>query len=300
MKKLIIIIVIPFCITYPAIAQHVELDALGYLSNEYLDSKKISDYKIFLYRLENKKLTTEEKLLYNYYACICPFLEIKLKDNAPVAENKVRDYVNSKTISALAKGCSELLEYEKKSGSKNETENISKLILHSNSLLQYAAASYVRDNMFTEALIVMQAIQILQSKGNAPPNITDAEMFYYYASAQIKNKETELAENCFYQAIKIDPQYFDAYYDLARLKIDRDIDYHKQMTQLDKLSWTEENHKAYNVLKSAIAKNRNAVVPILEKVLELKPNEELIKKTLLSLYEGLQMTEKYSALKNKI
>lgn len=301
MKINYFIIAILFCLSYPTMAQNSELDALGYLSTENLNDSKINDYDIFLLRLKkNKNLNTEERLLYNYYSSIRPFLEINSSGKAPIAENKIRDYVNHTTISALAKGCTELLDYEKKSGSQNKTDAITKFILHSNSLLQYTAISYVKENMYAEALTVIRAINMLLSKTSVPHPFTDAEMFFYYAAAQVENKERELAEKCFYQAIEINPHFFDAYYELARLKIAIEIDYYGQMTQLDKVAFTKENQDAYEVLETALLKNRNAVVPILEKALVLKPDDNYIKTSLLSFYEALQMTDKYTALKNKI
>jgi thioredoxin-like negative regulator of GroEL len=69
---------------------------------------------------------------------------------------------------------------------------------------------------------------------------------------------------------------------------------------MNKLGTSEKENKRYEVLKSDRAKNFNSILPYLEKAVEVRPEDEAAKKTLLSVYNALEMTDKYKALKAKM
>jgi tetratricopeptide (TPR) repeat protein len=107
----------------------------------------------------------------------------------------------------------------------------------------------------------------------------------------------EIAETYYRKAIEIDANYFNAYLNLAELKLRGD---QKYVDEINKLGTSEKELKRYEVLKAERNKNFLTVLPLLEKAYELKPNDEPAKKTLLSVYNALEMTDKYKALKAKM
>jgi thioredoxin-like negative regulator of GroEL len=69
---------------------------------------------------------------------------------------------------------------------------------------------------------------------------------------------------------------------------------------MNKLGASEKDNKRYEFLKAEREKNFKVVLPFLEKAYELDPSNEAAKKTLLSVYNALEMTDKYKALKAKM
>jgi tetratricopeptide (TPR) repeat protein len=110
------------------------------------------------------------------------------------------------------------------------------------------------------------------------------------------NKIAE-SEKYYLKAIELKPDYFDAYLNLSEVKLRAD---EKFVEEMNKLGVTEKDNKRYEVLKAEREKNFKSVLPYLEKAVELKPENEPALKTLLSVYNALEMTAKYKALKAKI
>ena len=107
----------------------------------------------------------------------------------------------------------------------------------------------------------------------------------------------EEAEKHYKRSIEIDPNYFDSYLNLAELKMRSD---EKFVTEINKLGTSDKELKKYEVLKAERAKNFMTILPFLEKAVELKPENIDAKKALLSVYNALEMTDKYKALKAKL
>ena len=105
------------------------------------------------------------------------------------------------------------------------------------------------------------------------------------------------AEKYYKKAIEIKPDYVDAYINLAELKLRAD---EKLVTEMNKLGTSDKDNKRYEVIKTERNNNFKSVLPYLEKAVELKPDNEPAKKTLLSVYNALEMTDKYKALKAKM
>ena len=104
------------------------------------------------------------------------------------------------------------------------------------------------------------------------------------------------AEKYYKKALELDPNYFNANLNLAELKLRVD---EKYVTEMNKLGTSEKDNKRYEVIKAEREKNFKSVLPYLEKAVELKGNDAAANKTLLSVYNALEMTEKYKALKAK-
>jgi len=106
----------------------------------------------------------------------------------------------------------------------------------------------------------------------------------------------EQAEKYYIRALELDPTYFDALINLSELRLRADA---KIVDQMNKLGNSEKDNKRYEVLKAEREKNFKFLLPYLEKAVELKSDDEAVKKTLLSVYNALEMTDKAKALKAK-
>jgi tetratricopeptide (TPR) repeat protein len=127
------------------------------------------------------------------------------------------------------------------------------------------------------------------------PNNADLVFNLGVISANAKNLEE--AEKHYKRAIEINPNYFNAYINLAELRLRAD---EKWVTELNKLGTSEKDNKRYEVIKKLREDNFKVIQPYLEKAVELEPTNDPAKRTLLSVYNALEMTDKYKALKAKL
>lgn len=93
------------------------------------------------------------------------------------------------------------------------------------------------------------------------------------------------AEKYYRRAIEIDPQYFNAYLNLSELLLRSDGNFVKEM---NKLGNSEKDNKRYDVLKAERAKNLNKVITVLEKALQIEPNNADAKASLESVRNALK------------
>jgi tetratricopeptide (TPR) repeat protein len=107
----------------------------------------------------------------------------------------------------------------------------------------------------------------------------------------------EDAKKHYLRAIEIKPDYFNAYLNLSELILRGDD---KFVEEMNNLTTSEKDNKRYAALKAEREKNFNSVLPYLEKAVQLDPTSEPAKRTLLSVYNALEMTDKYKALKAKM
>jgi tetratricopeptide (TPR) repeat protein len=157
------------------------------------------------------------------------------------------------------------------------------------SLILTEADLYLKVNDFeTYTKLVNQAL------ANDPNNV---DLVYNLGVISANaNKITE-AENYYRKALEINPNYFNANLNLAELKLRTD---EKFVAEMNKLGASEKDNKRYEFLKAEREKTFKVVLPFLEKAYELDPSNEAAKKTLLSVYNALEMTDKYKALKAKM
>lgn len=99
------------------------------------------------------------------------------------------------------------------------------------------------------------------------------------------------------KVIEIDPSYFNAYLNLSEVMLRGD---EKYVDEMNKLSTSEKDNKRYAVIKAEREKNFQVILPYLEKAAELKPDSEPALKTLMGVYNALEMTDKYKAIKAKL
>lgn len=110
------------------------------------------------------------------------------------------------------------------------------------------------------------------------------------------NKYDE-AEKYYKRAIEIDANYYNAYLNLAELKLRADKGL---VDQMKKLGTSDADNKKFDELRAKQIANYKEVLPYLEKGVELQPQDDAVKRTLLGVYQALEMTDKYKALKAKL
>jgi tetratricopeptide (TPR) repeat protein len=156
-------------------------------------------------------------------------------------------------------------------------------------LMLSEAEIYLKEKDFDNyTKIVNQALQ-------SDPNNVDLVFNLGVISAD-SNKITE-AENYYRKAIQMDPAYFNAYLNLAELKLRTDKEY---VDEMKKLGTSDKDNKRFDELRTKQLANYNSVLPFLEKAVELKPDNEPAVNTLLGVYKALDLNDKYKALKAKL
>jgi tetratricopeptide (TPR) repeat protein len=113
-------------------------------------------------------------------------------------------------------------------------------------------------------------------------------------SANANNNEE--AEKYYLKVIEIDPEYANAYLNLAALKLEAE---RPIIDEMNTLGTSDKDTKRYNVLKAQREAIFKGVIPYLKKAHELSPENEDIKKTLIGVYSALEMTAEAKALKAK-
>ncbi len=125
---------------------------------------------------------------------------------------------------------------------------------------------------------------------------TNVDLVYNLGVISTNANKLEDAEKYYRRAIELDANYFNALLNLSELLLRSD---EKFVTEMNKLGTSEKDNKRYEVIKAERNKNFKSMLPFLEKAVELKSDNDAAKKTLLSVYNALEMTDKYKALKAK-
>ncbi len=124
-------------------------------------------------------------------------------------------------------------------------------------------------------------------------NPNDADLLYNLGVISGKTNMVE-AEKYYLKAISIDPNYLNAYLNLAILKLDGEKSI---IAQMNKLGTTPADNKKYEVLKVQRFNIFKSAIPYLEKCVELDPKNYEAAKTLMNVYNALEITDKAKALK---
>lgn len=127
-------------------------------------------------------------------------------------------------------------------------------------------------------------------------NPNNVDLVYNLGVVSGNANKLDDAEKYYRRAIELDPNYFNALLNLSELLLRAD---EKFVNEMNKLGTSDKDNKRYEVIKAERNKNFKAMLPYLEKAFELKPDNDAAKKTLLSVYNALEMTDKYKALKAK-
>lgn len=128
-------------------------------------------------------------------------------------------------------------------------------------------------------------------------NQNDVDLVYNLGVLSAKAKNTTDAENFYLKAITLNPKYINAYINLSFLKLDEVETINEEM---DKLGTSPGEMKKYETLKGKRDNVYKKAIPYLQKVIEINPEDEDTSKSLLSVYNALEMTAEYKELKAKL
>lgn len=125
----------------------------------------------------------------------------------------------------------------------------------------------------------------------------NADLIYNLGVISTNANKLDEAEKYYKKALEVNPNYFNALLNLSELKLRAD---EKLVTEMNKLGTSDKDNKRYEAIKAERDRNFKSALPYLEKAVELQGDNEAAKKTLLSVYNALEMTDKYKALKAKM
>jgi Flp pilus assembly protein TadD len=128
-------------------------------------------------------------------------------------------------------------------------------------------------------------------------NPNNADLVFNLGVICYNNKELADAEKYYLKAIEIDSNYINAYLNLAILKLDAEkilID------KMNKLGDSAPEMKKYNVLKKQREDVYKSAIPYLKKVVELDPQNVEAIKTLVGVYNAIEMFDEAKALKAQL
>lgn len=128
-------------------------------------------------------------------------------------------------------------------------------------------------------------------------NPNNADLVFNLGVISYNNKELADAEKYYLRTIEIDPKYANAYLNLAILKLDAEK---ALIDKMNKLGTSPADTKKYEVLKKQREDVYKSAIPFLEKVTEFDADNKEAGKTLLGVYNALEMTDKAKALKEKL
>lgn len=127
-------------------------------------------------------------------------------------------------------------------------------------------------------------------------NPNDADLIFNLGVVSTETKQYDEAEKYYNKVIQLKPDYVNAYLNLSDLKLKPDG---KIVEEMNKLGTSAADLKKYDNLKAERVKLFNSALPLLEKANELDPENDIVKSNLLTVYNFLEMTDKYKALKAK-
>jgi tetratricopeptide (TPR) repeat protein len=150
-------------------------------------------------------------------------------------------------------------------------------------------------NIYYDEKNFVQYMTLLEEAAQRMPD--NAELFFNLGVASIKIDNFEKAEEYYLKATKINPKYADAYFNLAIIKVDKDV---KLVEEMNSLGTSAKDNKRYDELKKERENLFKEALPYLEKTIELDNSNIEAQKTLLNIYSLLDMNDKYKALKAKM
>jgi tetratricopeptide (TPR) repeat protein len=146
-------------------------------------------------------------------------------------------------------------------------------------------------NLKDDATYKQKISKVLEKKPNDP------NLIYNIGVVTMNANQDAEAETYFKKVIEIDPNYVNAYLNLASVKLKADD---KLVTEMNKITGTsEKENKKYEALKKEREALFKTVLPYLEKAYALDASNEAVRDNLMSVYNFLEMKDKYKELKAK-
>jgi tetratricopeptide (TPR) repeat protein len=123
------------------------------------------------------------------------------------------------------------------------------------------------------------------------------ELIFNLGVISYNNKDFGNAEKYYKRVMELKPDYANAYFNLAALKIDVASE---MLDKMNKLGTSAADNKKYDAMKKERDGILTEVVGLLEKTISYDKKKMDAKTTLLSVYKALEMTDKAKALKAQI
>ncbi|WPO77364.1 tetratricopeptide repeat protein [Flavobacterium sp. KACC 22761] len=114
------------------------------------------------------------------------------------------------------------------------------------------------------------------------------------AYSYMENKDYAKAEAIYNYVLEMNPNYIDAYINLAYLKLQQKKAIADEIANLGTTPKEMQQYDKLNAKKDDIARS---AIPYLKKALTIEPKNPDVTKTLLGVYRSLDMTNEYNALK---
>jgi tetratricopeptide (TPR) repeat protein len=112
----------------------------------------------------------------------------------------------------------------------------------------------------------------------------------------LEKNDAVKAEMCYNKVLEMDPNYIDAYINIAYVKLDAKK---ALMDEMSNLGNSPKEMELYDKLKAKKDDLVRSVIPYLKKALSIEPNNQDVAKSLLGIYRSLDMTTEYNELKMK-
>jgi len=136
---------------------------------------------------------------------------------------------------------------------------------------------------------------LMEEATEKDPN--NAELFYNLGVLAAQAGDNDEALKYYNKAIEINPNYVDAYNNIAVTILAGEASIVEQMNSLGTSS---ADNRKYDELKAKRTKLYNDAIPYLEKALNLRNTNVDAAKTLMNIYSVIGETEKFKAMKAKV
>ncbi len=252
----------------------------------YFEKEKYSDaYKNFdqILSIDELPMINTKDTLIMYYSGISAYLAKEYKAAlVDFEKTKALNYPESKLYyyieqTYLAMGdTTQALSAIKEGYNKNPNDNL--LVIEMVNL-------YIKMNESKSAISYLK-----QAKALDPTNKT-----LYFAEGSLWDKldNADSAKIAYEGALKIDPNYFDAAYNLGVL-------YYNQAVKMYDLANKESETKAYLEKKTKADDELKMAVPYMEKAHQINPKDQPTMQTLKTLYYRLKMQDKLQEIKKEL
>lgn len=129
-------------------------------------------------------------------------------------------------------------------------------------------------------------------------NPNDADLIFNLGVISSNAKNFVDAEKYYNKVLEINPKYINGYINIAALKLDNEKVIIDEMNKLG--TTAAKDIKRYEVLKTQRENLFKSAIPYLQKAVDLDPTNIDVSKTLLNVYNALEMSSEAKALKEKI